>query len=159
VADLGGMVDGTDTAALATGSYEGRTSVTRVGGRPRIQVEVRPVRRRNWSVEDKLRIVRETLEPGAVAKAVADRHGISTGLLYTWRKEMLATAISGFAPVAVVPEAPRVEATPPQMAASETRAEPPGTIEIAFPSGATVRVSGRVDPAALRGVLVELGGR
>ena len=150
------MVDGTDTAALATGSYEGRKSVTRVGGRPRIQVEVRPVRRRNWSVEDKLRIVREALEPGAVAKAVADRHGISTGLLYTWRKEMLAAAVSGLVPVAVVPEAPRVEGPAP---VREGSAGAPGVIEIAFPSGATVRVSGRVDPAALRGVLVELGGR
>ena len=109
---------------------------------------MRPVRRRDWPDEDKLRIVRETLEPGAVVQAIADRHAISTGQLYTWRKEMLAAAVSGFVPVAVVPEAPK-----------GTLAEPPGTIEVAFPTGATVRVSGQVDMAMLRGVLAELGGR
>lgn len=121
-----------------------------------LEVRVRAVRRRSWSTEDTLRIVRETLEPGAVAKAVAERHGIGTGLLFTWRREMLATAMSGFAPVEVVAEAPRVEVPAP---ARETTAEASGVVEVAFPSGATVRVSGRVDPAVLRGVLAELGGR
>jgi transposase len=91
-----------------------------------------------------------------VAKAVADRHGIGTGLLFTWRREMLATAMSGLVPVEVVPDLPRVEAA---AAASGATAETPGVIEVAFPSGATVRVSGQVDAAVLRGVLAELGGR
>jgi transposase len=155
------MADGTDTAAaaLATGPYEGRKSATRAGTHPRVELAVRPVRRRNWSVEDKLRIVRETLSPGAVVQAIADGHGISTGLLYTWRKEMLATAICGFAPVAVAAETPRIEAPAPRAPAGETHAEPVGTIEVAFPSGATVRVNGCVDPAALRAVLAELSVR
>ncbi len=122
-----------------------------------VEVRVRAVRRRNWSAEDKLRIVRETLEAGARAKAVADRHGISTGLLFTWRKQMLATAMSGFVPVDVVPEAPRLEPPPP--AAAPAAPEAPGTIEIGLPSGTTVRVSGRTDPGLLRVVLAELGGR
>ena len=122
-----------------------------------MEVRVRTIRRRNWSTEDKLRIVRETLEPGAVAKAVADRHGIGRGLLYTWRKEMLATAMSGFAAVEVVPEMPKPEAPPP--AACPVAPEAPGTIEATLPSGATVRISGRVDAAVLRTVLAELGGR
>ena len=100
--------------------------------------------------------MRETLEPGAVAKVVADRHGISTGLLFTWRKEMLATAMAGFMPVEVVPEAPRLEAPP---AATSQAAGPPGTIELVLPSGATVRIIGQVDAALLRAVLAELGGR
>ena len=135
------MADDTDTAAeLVSGGYEVRKSSVRRGAGPGVEVRVRAVRRRSWSTEDKLRIVRETLEPGAVATAVADRHGISTGLLFTWRKQMLATAMSGFVPVDVAPEAP-------------------GTIEIGLPSGATVRVSGRIDPGLLRAVLAELGGR
>ncbi|TCZ50568.1 IS66-like element accessory protein TnpA, partial [Roseicella aquatilis] len=105
---------------------------------------------------DKLRMVRESLEPGAVVQAVADRNGVSTGQLYTWRKEMLAAAVSGFVPVAVVPEGPRLEGPAP---AREAVAEGPGVIEIALPSGATVRASGRVEMAVLRGVLAELGGR
>jgi transposase len=119
-----------------------------------MEVRVRPVRRRHWPDEDKLRMVRETLQPGAAVQAVADRNGVSAGQLYTWRKEMLAAAVSGFVPVAVTPEVPRVEAPPREVAP-----EAPGAIEIALPSGATVRVSGRVDATVLRGVLAELGGR
>lgn len=138
-------------------SYEARKGSRGGAGPATVEVRVRAERRRNWSTEDKLRIVRETLEPGAVAKAVADRHGISTGLLFTWRKQMLATAMAGFAPVEVVPEVPRLEAPAP--ATGPAVAEPPGTMEIGFPSGATVRISGRVDPGMLRAVLAELGGR
>jgi transposase len=108
-ADVAGMTNDTDmTADLVGGSYEARKSAVRCGSGSGVEVRVRAVRRRTWSTEDKLRIVRETLEPGAVAKAVADRHGISTGLLFTWRKEMLATAVSGFVPVDVVAEVPKL---------------------------------------------------
>jgi transposase len=138
-------------------SYEARKR-SRKAERPRtVEVRVRAERRRNWSTEDKLRIVRETLEPGAIAKAVADRHGISTGLLFTWRKEMLAAAMSGFMPVEVVSEVPKLEASLPVRGSAPT--EGPGTIEVMLPSRATVRISGQVDAALLRAVLAELGGR
>jgi transposase len=157
LADVAGMADDPDTAAeLVSGGYEVRRSPVRRGAGSGVEVRVRAVRRRNWSTEDKLRIVRETLLPGAVAKVVAERHGIGTGLLFTWRREMLATAMSGLVPVEVVPEPPRVEAPVP---ASATAVGTPGVIDIAFPSGATVRVSGQVGEAVLRGVLAELGGR
>ena len=87
---------------------------------------------------------------------MAERHGIGTGLLFTWRREMLATAMSGLVPVEVVAETPRVAAA---VSAPATPTGTSGVIDVAFPSGATVRVSGRVDPAVLRGVLAELGGR
>jgi transposase len=154
-AEVVGMTDEAGTAEpLGAGSYDGRKSAVRARSERGVEVQVRPVRRRNWPDEDKLRMVRETLQPGAVVQAVADRHGVSTGQLYTWRREMLAAAASGFVPVAVTPEVPRVEA-PLREAAAET----PGVIEIALPSGVTVRASGRVDMAVLRGVLAELGGR
>ena len=157
-ADVAGMANDTDTAAdLVGGSYEVRKSPVRRGTGSGVEVRVRAVRRRNWSPEDKLRIVRETLEPGAASKAVADRHGISTGLLFTWRKAMLATAMAGFAPVEVVPEAPKLEAPP--ATASQAAAEAPGTIELVLASGTTVRIIGQVDAALLRAVLAEIGGR
>ncbi len=135
-------------------SYEVRKRSRRGDAPAAVEVRVRAERRRKWSIEDKLRIVRETLEPGAVAKAVAERHGIGTGLLFTWRREMLAAAMSGFVPAEVVTEAPRIEAP-----ARETATKASGVIEVALPSGTTVRVIGRVDAAVLRGVLAELGGR
>jgi transposase len=93
--------DATTAVPLAGNSYDGRKSGFGSRADPGVEVRVRQVRRRNWPTEERLRIVRETLEPGVIVQAVADRHGISTGQLYTWRKQMLATAMSGFASVEV----------------------------------------------------------
>jgi transposase len=104
LAEVVAMMDDATTAPLAGPSYDGRRSGS--GGRAGrgVEVRVREVRRRNWLTEERLRIVRETLEPGVIVQAVADRHGVSTGQLYTWRKQMLATAMAGFVPVEVVPD-------------------------------------------------------
>lgn len=118
---------------------------------------MREVRRRNWSAEERLRIVRETLEPGVIVQAVADRHGVSTGQLYTWRKQMLATAMSGFVPVEVVPEAPQLP--PPDPTMLPDSCAPPGVIEITLPSGASIRITGCADASTLRVVLAGMGGR
>ena len=42
-------------------------------------------RRRRWTMAEKVRIVEESLEPGAVAAEVARRHEISRSLIYDWR--------------------------------------------------------------------------
>src|ERR1700686_4255563 len=53
-------------------------------------------RRRRWSRDDKMRIIEETLAPGAVVTEIARRHGIATGLVFTWRgRARLATVASG----------------------------------------------------------------
>lgn len=141
---------------LASRSYDGRKSGPGKGSDPAVEVRVRAVRRRNWPLEDRLRIVRETLEPGVVVQTVADRHGVSTGQLYTWRKQMLAPAMAGFASVEVVPEPP--PALPPPPTASAV-VETTGSLEIVLPSGTSIRIAGAVDPVMLRLVLAELGGR
>jgi len=129
-----------------------------------IEFRVRPERHRRWRAEDRLRIVQETLQPGAVIAAVASRHGIGTGLLYTWRKQLLTTAVAGFVPVQVPPESraaiagetPVSTASPAAATRSRSAA---GRIEIEFPHGVRVRVDGGVDEAVLRGVLAVLDGR
>jgi transposase len=128
-------------------------------------VTVRPERRRRWRAEDKYRIVQETLAPGAVVMAVARRHGISTGLLYTWRRQALSRAMSGFLPVQVVgdvaPASPLpgtgITAEPPLPEAASSPAS--GVIEIVLSSGVSLRVDGTVDEDALRRVLSALEGR
>ena len=96
------MMDEAETMeSVASRSNDGPKSAIRARPDRGVEVRVRPVRRRAWPDEDKLRMVRETLEPGAVVQVVADRNGVSTGQLYTWRKEMLAAAVSGFVPVAI----------------------------------------------------------
>jgi transposase len=126
----------------------------------RFEVRVEAERRRRWSVEEKLRVVRETLEPGMVTKVVAERHGISTGLLYTWRKQMLTTAMAGFIPVQVAQQAPApMLATPaeaPIELAQAPDAVPGGVIEVRWSSGVRVRVGNGVDVKLLRSVLAEL---
>jgi transposase len=48
---------------------------------------VGPERRRRWSVDEKSRIVAESMVPEAKVAEVARRHGVSRGLIYTWRRE------------------------------------------------------------------------
>ena len=141
-------------------SNDGRTDVLT----NRLEMKVRRERHRRWSEEDKLRIVRESLQPGIAVQTVADRYVIGNGLLYTGRKQMLATAMAGFAPVRVAaPALPGPlpaefgQASPrPLDGEAATRA---GRLEIELPGGARVRVGGAVDLNLLREVLAILDGR
>jgi transposase len=158
LADVVGMTHMMTTDGEANDhSYDGRKSGRRGDAGATVEVRVRAERRRPWPDEDKLRIVRETLVPGATVQAVADRHGVSTGQLYTWRKQLLAMAMSGFTPVEVRPEA---LPAPPSAPASETLAPAAtGDLQVVLPGGAELRFSGTVTPGLLREVLAALGGR
>ena len=126
---------------------------------------MRSERRRRWSDGDKLAIVRETLAPGAVAQVVADRHGIGTGLLYTWRKQMLRAAMTGFAAVEIGPEALPAPQVADDRAAPVVEVPPkppampslPSLIEVELPTGVRLRVGPDVDGPALRRVLAAHG--
>ena|SRR5271166_4580710 len=116
-------------------------------------------RRRRWGLEEKLRIVGETHEPGASVRAVAARHDVYPSLLHYWRRQVregrLAVApITRFVPVRVA------EATRPA-----TGVSPPvndlhgaGMIEIELPDGCRLRVGNDVSLAALRRVMTALRG-
>jgi transposase len=43
-------------------------------------------RRRRWSAAEKMRMVEESLEPGASVGLVARRHGVNPNQLFTWRR-------------------------------------------------------------------------
>jgi transposase len=45
-------------------------------------------RRRRWSVEEKLRIVAETQEPGVRVTDAAARHDVYPSLLFLWRRQV-----------------------------------------------------------------------
>lgn len=83
-------------------SNEPRMSARRDGG-----AVVRVERRRHWSDEEKLAILKETTQPGAIMAVVARRYGIGTGQLYTWRKQLLRGAMAGFVPVELTPAEPQ----------------------------------------------------
>jgi transposase len=116
--------------------------------------------RRRWSSEEKLRIVRETLEPGAAVSVVARRHGVASNLLYTWRRRALAGALAGFAPVEI--GEPALVAAPGRTADGLPKApDDPrrGGIEVVLTNGCRVRIGRGADMETLRGVLAALGVR
>jgi transposase len=84
---------------MGEASYEARKRPLESDLPEQIEVRVRRERRRRWTPVDKLRIVEEAFAPGAVAKRVAERHEISTGLLFTWRRQLTAKESAGFLPV------------------------------------------------------------
>lgn len=135
-----------------------------------IEVITRGERRRIWTPEQKRDIVMESLEPGGSPIAVARRHGIGSGLLYTWRRRMVEGRLKAlmpvspsFVPVAALSDGGVAAAEdPPVPRAAPSAAMPdraPASIEIVLPEGVTVRVGAAVDEAALRRVLAALGRR
>ena len=121
----------------------------------RIEVLTGPGRRRRWSVDQKARIVAETLEPGARVAEVARRWQVCSQQVFGWRRaarrdvparstKSMGSVAPGFVPIVADPvpleTVPHAEATAP-------------TIEIRL-AGAVVRVgSGMEDAAQLTAVL------
>ena len=52
----------------------------------RIEVITGNPRRRRWTMEQKLRIIEDSYEPGTTVSEVARRHGVAANLLFRWRK-------------------------------------------------------------------------
>ena len=80
-------------------------------------------RRRDWSAEDKARIVAESFEAGATVSAVARRHALSPQQLFTWRREIrkAAEAMPAFVPAVVTPEPAFAPKRPAPMSRSKRR--------------------------------------
>lgn len=53
-----------------------------------VEVVTEVQRRRRWSVQDKVRLVEETFQPGMSVSFVARKYGLSPSLLFKWRKLM-----------------------------------------------------------------------
>ena len=138
-------------AAEGPNPVESARTGTRTSGRnPTIELISRGEPRRRWSTEQKQAIAAESLIPGVSPTAVARRYGISSGLLYTWRKALLKAQpglAAGFARVEVIDHdrpAPVLPAPVPQAAE---------LIEITLPDGTMLRLPARIDPRTLRGLL------
>ena len=59
----------------------------------RVEVVTSVQRRRRWTPEQKLEIVKQTNEPGSSVSMVARQFGISAGQLFQWRKAYLQGAL------------------------------------------------------------------
>ena len=119
----------------------------------RVEVLTGPVRRRRWSVEEKARIVEETLAPGARVSEVARRWQVCSQQVFGWRRAACRaltpvgtkgpqTPGPDFVPIMtdVTPSAPVQRATPLSSSAAPA-------IEVKL-AGAVVRVASGIDDAA-----------
>lgn len=130
--------------------------------------------RRMRTNEEKRRIVEEALLPGASVAAVARRHGVNANLLFGWRR-LHKQGLLQRSREPAVPLLP-VQVTTPTVVTDRrssgvtrpssrmggkplTAPRSSGHIEIELPSGARVRVHGRVEPRALAEVLTALAAR
>jgi transposase len=121
-----------------------------------VEVLTQPERRRRWSVEQKLEMVAEMMRPGASASRVARRHGITTGLLYTWRRLAMKGVLS-LTPAVAAPAFVPVRVTPEEGAREPTKDD--GIMVIELGGERRVRVDRHVDAAALRRILEVLDRR
>lgn len=147
--DEGGLID-------SEGLGSARMRAREVRG----EVLAGPERRRRWSVEEKLRILAQSVAPGSSASLACRLHGISSGQLYTWRRQFRTGELTGFAPVLVAPPVDELPAAttliapvPPDGAVGRPAG---GVIEVELPSGVKLRITGAVDAALLRQVLSAL---
>ena len=130
---------------------------------PRVEVITRGERRRVWTPEQKREIVIESLGPALTPTEVARKYAINSGLLYTWRRQVLGGQMMRVVcsklsfvqaeapgPMPEPPIAPPEPVLPPR---------PKGLIEVVLSDGVTVRVDAGVNAHALRRVLDAVAGR
>jgi transposase len=122
---------------------------------------VRP-KRRYLALEEKRRIVEETLVEGASVARIALAHGLNTNLVFNWRRLHQKGLLDGqkpaqLLPVTVTAESSRTEAAGVRGTARRARCWPEGTIQIQL-QRAQVRVEGNVNAGLVRVVLECLRG-
>jgi transposase len=82
---------------------------------PQVDIITGEHRRRSWTAEEKQAVLAAAFAPGAVVREVARRVNVSTGQLYTWRKELMKkkpTGTDGFSRVVAVDDLSRPRTLP-----------------------------------------------
>jgi transposase len=107
-----------------------------------------------------MRIIEETLAPGAVVTEIARRHGIATSLVFTWRRRARLATVASAGPRLVPVQVAAAESVqsiqaPAAIPARKRR----GVIEIELGDGKRVSVDENVDADALGRVLDVLSRR
>ncbi len=128
----------------------------------RVEVLSGVERRRQWSDDEKARIIEETLVPGARVAEVARRHAVSASLVFGWRRlardGLLGRGVPALVPVEIVAApVPALPAPTPSSVPRPRRSA--GLIEIELSQGRRLRVGPDVDGDALRRVLDALDRR
>ena len=132
----------------------------------RIEVIARVSGRRFWTVEQKLAMLRDAFGPGGSVRSAMERHEVTSGLLYTWRRNAMAGMLLDRSartlphPTREETGGPFVEVRvadpvviPPPALLSPPASDMLGTIAIELPSGVRLSVDASVDAEALGRVL------
>ena len=141
---------------------EGMHEARHEGKYRRIEVITGRRQRRNWTDDEKARILAESAEPDVNISAVARRWGVNRGLLNVWRREAGLTPRRSpkacaqqavFVPVTVVGDRTLHEGS-----RSDVAPVAAGRIEIEI-AGARLTVIGSVAPELAQAVVAALRGR
>jgi transposase len=116
-----------------------------------------PPKRRYLELEQKRRIVEETLVEGASVAQIARAHGVNANLVFNWRKLYRAGQLCGRGGNKLLPVRVTGEDTPRSSTPQDPTpiASSAGTIYIQL-QDAQVRVVGSADPGLVRAVLESL---
>lgn len=113
-------------------------------------------RRRDWSDEEKNRIVAESHSGELSVSAVARRHGLSPGQLFTWRRQIRSQVKQDTPPMFVPAVIDRPAEPAPIRRKTITRsALPIASIELEV-GGAIVRIASGTDSATIAAVIQAL---
>ena len=131
-------------------------------------------RRRRWPAEEKLRIMSEALERGAVVAAVAARNGLCRSQLYTWLRlarddrlpgiSLSARPATAFVPVRIGSLATTAPANgapappPPDAGSAPSWRRRMSVIEVVLGNGRSLRVEESIDPTVLSRLVEALDG-
>jgi transposase len=156
----GEIIEGSegDTTSHMSGHMTGRmTVIGRVSGR------------RRWTVEQKLLMLRDAFGSGGCVSMAMERHEVSSGQLYTWRRQAMSGELTGFSPPVLM--SPVAEAcadfaevaiigsqAPALILPQPAPADPVGRIGIELASGIRLTVDTGVDADTLARVLAVVGG-
>jgi transposase len=119
-----------------------------------------PPKRQYRKLEEKLRIVEETLAEGASVARIARAHGVNANLVFNWRRLYQKGLLCSRGTAKLLPVKVSAESSPVLTAAwdaaGNARSRPAGTIHIQLGS-AQVKVEGSVEAGLVRVVLECLG--
>ncbi len=124
----------------------------------RLEIFTGAGRRRDWSAEEKARIVAESYDVGGTVCAVARRHALSPQQLFTWRrlarqaKAQVATPEPFFVPAVVAPVRPEQESKRSPQAKKRKAARDAGLIELEI-DGIAMRVGRGADAKTVAAVI------
>jgi transposase len=113
---------------------------------PKVDIITGEQRHRRWTIEEKQSIVAAAFSPGIRPMDIAKRANISSGQLYTWRKELLEAGVASFSRVVAVTDPVK-----------EPK-EPVPAIELEI-NGHRVRIPASMPPALASAVVLALVNR